>query len=124
MLNSIFCGLLLFILYHKRIQQKLRDFYSIQQELCDCRHCRQTLKALVLMPTNYIISTSGKTSASGVGGIELKSRANHVSHKLPVAHHCCKLEIWSPGPGAMLRRCALLTCDLQKGISECNEDLI
>jgi len=43
------------------------------------------LKALVLVPTNYIISTSGKTSASGVGGIELKFQTNHISHKLPAA---------------------------------------
>jgi len=37
------------------------------------------------MPTNHIISTSGKTSASGVGGIELKFQTIHISHKLPAA---------------------------------------
>jgi len=52
---------------------------------------------------------SGKTSASGVGGMDFKSRADlpHVANDSP------SLQPWSVGPGAKPRRWALLICDTQ-----------
>jgi len=75
--------------------------------------CRQIFKGLVKMRLNYIISTSVKTYASGMIGIVKKTRAVHISHKLPADHHC------SP-------RCALLTYDVtcKKVLCEYIEDLI
>jgi len=38
--------------------------------------------------------TSVKTFASGVGGIEFKSRADQISHMLPMTCHHCNFDVW------------------------------
>jgi len=50
-------------------------------------------------------STSGKTFASGTGGMRFKSRADQIYHTLPTTRHRCNLD------------CVGL-------VSEYNEDLI
>jgi len=59
-------------------------------------------------------STSGKTFASGTGGMGLKSQADQISHTLPTTRHRCNL--LSVGLGAKPRRWAPLTRDTRKGI--------
>jgi len=54
-------------------------------------------------------STSGKTFASGAGGMGFKSRANQISHTLPTTRHRCNLD--RVGLGAKPRRWAPLTLD-------------
>jgi len=44
---------------------------------------------------NHQNSTSGKTSVSGVGCLEFKSRADQISHTLPTTRHRCNLEVWA-----------------------------
>jgi len=46
--------------------------------------------------------TSGKTFASGSGGMGFKFRADQISHTLPTTHHRCNLDCM--GLGAKPRR--------------------
>jgi len=66
--------------------------------------------------------TSGKKFASGVGGMGLKSRADQISHTLPMTRHHCNLDVW-----ALVQSCedghrSLVTP--KRVLSEYNKDLI
>jgi len=39
--------------------------------------------------------TSSKTFASGAGGMGFKSRADQISHTLPMTCHHCNLDVWA-----------------------------
>jgi len=68
-------------------------------------------------------SISGKTFATGAGGMGFKPRADQISHTLPTTRHCCNLDVWALM--AQSRRdghCSLVTPE--RVLSEYNKDLI
>jgi len=67
-------------------------------------------------------STSGKTFASGAGGMGFKSRANQISHTLPTTRHRSTLIVWALAQSHGDGHCSLVTPE--RVLSEYNEDLI
>jgi len=63
---------------------------------------------------NWPDSTSGKTFASGAGGMGFKPWVDQISHMLPTTCHRCNLDCM--GLGAKPQRWAPLTRDTRKGI--------
>jgi len=65
---------------------------------------------------------SGKTSASGVGGMGFKFRANQISHTLSTTRHRCNLDVWALAQRRGDRHRSLVTPE--RVLSGYNEDLI
>jgi len=69
-----------------------------------------------------IYGASGKTSASGSGGMGFKFQADQISHTLPTTRHCCNLDVWALAQSRGDEHCSLVTPE--RVISEYNKDLI
>jgi len=91
-------------------------------------HTASIIKGLVfrLVETFLTIigqmSTSGKTFASGAGGMGFKSRADQISYMLPTTRQRCNLEVWAVAQSRGDGHRSLVTPE--RVLSECNEDLI
>jgi len=54
--------------------------------------------------------------ASGAGGMGFKSRADQISHTLPMTRHCCNFDC--VGLGAKPQRWIQFTRDTRKGVKQ------
>jgi len=66
--------------------------------------------------------TSSKMSASGAGGMGFKSRADQISHTLPLARHRCNLDVGTLAQSPENGHRSLVTPE--RVLSEYNKDLI